>query len=223
MHAFYSNFKPEDKLIYLSEEEMKHFRVLRIKDDEKIAVTNGTGLFAICLKNKNNNNLEIIDIIRDHNENNYIINLFCGIIQDKNKIEFIVEKATELGANKIIFFPATNSQKIKLNMVRLEKKAIGAMKQSNRSILPKIFICKNINQIKNFTDNKFIYLADKNTKNKNINGSEINLFIGPEAGFSEIDLRNLGDNFLINKVNLGNAILRTETAAIAMMVRANGN
>lgn len=221
MHCFYTDFDKSDKQIALPDSELKHLKVIRLKDNENFAVSNGKGLFARC--SLDGDLIKIKEIFENYNENKIKVNLFCAIIQDRGRIEWLVEKATEMGVNKLVFFPSEFSQKIKLNLERLNKKAIASLKQSNRSILPEIKILNSINEISDFGIENII-IADQFGNDINFdNLSEINLFVGPEAGFSNKDIEYFDTNYKIKKIKLSNSILRTETACIAILARTNGN
>ncbi|MDC1068336.1 RsmE family RNA methyltransferase [Candidatus Kapabacteria bacterium] len=224
MHCFYSEHIEKNKLIELNTEENKHLKVLRLKENERAAITNGTGKFGIGSYSRADDGIIIENIYDNYNENNFKINLVCAIINDKNKIELIAEKATELGANSIIFFKAENSPKIKLKYDRLEKKVLGAMKQSNRSFLPKVIVLDGIDDIlKHIKANSLLYFGDQAGSKSTIEKSDvINLVIGPESGFSKKDLKFFELNYNIINIKLALPILKTETASISMMVKANG-
>lgn len=227
MHCFYSDFNQKSKIIELKGDEFKHFKVLRIDKKEKILVSNGKGQVAECSIYQSDKNIVKLNIDlhkENYNESDFKILLFCGLIQDKSKIELICEKATELGVNEINFLITKHSQKVKPNLDRLIKKTISALKQSNRSRLPKINFLK-FSDIDFIRLSKFdVVLADKegNTQIKNLEG-DIAIFVGPEAGFSSSEINTLNSLFSIASVKLSSSILRTETACISIISFINGN
>lgn len=219
MSAFYFPFDFDvNDVITITDEEFKHIKVQR-KLNRNLKITNGLGLVADATplsNDKNSIQLKITSIYRNHNENKVKSTLFFGLIDDKNRIEFILEKATELGVNEIYPLICENTQLAKFDLNRSIKKAISAIKQSERAILPKIYSPLKFEELKSFKlNNKNCFLADKDGIEENIKvDSEVFFFVGPEGGFSNNELDFLTLN--CKKVKLGNAVLRTETACISI-------
>lgn len=158
------------------------------------------------------------------------INLYQGLPKS-DKLEFIVEKAVELGVYSIT--PVENEfsvvkmegKKISAKIERLNKISKSAAEQSKRNIIPEV---KNplsfdemLNKIKGTPSILFYenaqginktrkYIADLKTS------KEVNIIIGPEGGFSDKEIEKAKDNG-VEILSLGNRILRTETAAVAAL------
>ncbi|MGI9543677.1 MAG: RsmE family RNA methyltransferase, partial [Cyclobacteriaceae bacterium] len=139
--------------------------------------------------------------------------------KNQDRVEWLVEKAVEIGIDELSFFTCQHSERKKLNLERLEKKAIAAMKQSVKARLPQI------NPIINFKEltkqvpaeyEKFIACVPANEQQlKNLIPLQKRycLLIGPEGGFSKKEVSQAeGAGFKV--VSLGNNRLRTETAAL---------
>lgn len=219
MSAFYFPFDFDvNDVITITDEEFKHIKVQR-KLNKNLKITNGLGLVAVATplsNDKNSIQLKIISIYRNHNENKFNSTLFFGLIDDKNRVEFIIEKATELGVNEIYPLICENTQIAKFDINRNIKKAISAIKQSERAILPNIYSPLKFEELNSFKlNNKNCFLADKDGIEESIKvDSEVFFFVGPEGGFSSNELDFLDLN--CKKVKLGNAVLRTETACISI-------
>jgi 16S rRNA (uracil1498-N3)-methyltransferase len=209
-----------NEILELPFDEAKHLKVLRKYDE--ILLTNGLGVIYSAKVISTSKSTSIIQINKIHNrntENKFSSTLFFGLIDDKSRIEFIIEKMTELGVNSIYPVYCSNSQFKKFDRQRAIKKAISAIKQSERSVLPEIneiitFEEMN-NMLKTFDLN---ILADKGGYgdiNFELNSKKISLLIGPEGGFSKIELDMLADKVV--KLKLANSILRAETAAISLL------
>lgn len=205
-------------------DEAKHLRVLR-KSDE-ILLTNGLGTICstkIISINKTGTVVQINKIHNRNTENKFNSTLFFGLIDDKNRIEFIIEKMTELGINSIYPVYCANSQFKKFDRQRAIKKAISAIKQSERSILPEINEIITFEEMTNMlTRFDLNILADKDGDkeiNFELENKKISLIIGPEGGFSQNELEILSEKVL--KVKLANSILRAETAAISLLSKLN--
>lgn len=219
MSAFYYPFfQNVGDILNISGDEFKHIKVQR-KLNKQIKLTNGLGLLAFAepiTTNKDSIDLRIIELFPNYNENRFSSTLFFGLIDDKNRIEFIIEKVTELGVNDVFPVVCENSQFTKFDLKRSERKAIAAIKQAERSVLPVIHSPIKFSELGTIISNyKFRLLADFNgmTDCMSVDG-DVAFFVGPEGGFSKSEL-----DFLYlhcEKVKLANAVLRTETASISI-------
>lgn len=169
------------------------------------------------------------------------INLYQGLPKS-DKLEFIIEKAVELGVYSVIPVAMTNSV-VKVNdkadkkLIRYNKISRSAAEQSKRGIIPEV---KDI-----ISFDEMIEKTSKSEKGKNIlffenaegiektkgyirdikgllkkpaedNDIEINVIIGPEGGFSDKEIEKAKSKG-IEILTLGDRILRTETAAITAL------
>ena len=147
----------------------------------------------------------------------------CAAVVKKDTFEWIVEKATELGATHIIPVMAERSEKKSLNEKRLQKIAVEASEQSGRGMIPTIqpilALKEAVESLKSTEDIELLAFhtdAEAFRRDSLSEHAPIGLFIGPEGGWSldEIDL------FHKNKIPvqcLGNQVLRAETAVIAAL------
>jgi len=220
MSAFYYPFElNKNEIINISGDEFKHIKVQR-KLSNTLNLTNGLGQSAIAEVielQKSQITLKITEVFELKNENIKDITLFFGLIDDKNRIEILIEKATELGVKEIYPVFCKNSQFKKFDIKRAERKAIAAIKQSERSVLPKISEIIDfkvlLDKLKNFD---ISILADiGGDDNIKLNYKNISICVGPEGGFSEVELNQLSS--ITTKLKVGNSVLRTETAAIAIL------
>ncbi len=144
-----------------------------------------------------------------------------GIIKKRDRLEFAVEKAIELGAAEIAVFCGDHSIKKKIRMERLEAIAVSAMKQSLQARLPKV---KSFNSLlgllRHYPDYRTIaaHKSGKNIETFNINSKskELLLITGPEGDFSNEELKLLKEKNA-QFASLGSNRLRTETAAITFL------
>lgn len=218
---------------YIEGEDVKHIKdVLRynINDNIDICDENGIKYIAqIINMAKEKISLKILEVSEETSEPSVNITLFQGLPK-VDKLEMIIQKCTELGVSEIVpviterVIVKLDEKSASKKLERWNKIAQEAGKQSGRQKIPKV---KNINNLKNLIEilpkydilllpyecEKEVTLKsvlrnlDKNVKN-------IAIFIGPEGGFSENDLKllNLPN---VKKVTLGPRILRTETAGLA--------
>lgn len=227
MNLFYA--KPDEirgNSIVIHDQEAIHIsKVLRHSQGDQILVTDGVGNEYECsivdIKKKSIY-LDILSI-RSHSKPEPQIILCMGIIKKRDRLEFAVEKAVELGVGKIVLFEGEHSQKGNVREDRLESTAISAMKQSLRFYLPEIVVEKNISDaISGHAQTSTLILADETVAESNEvmknQTDEFFLIVGPEGGFSSNE-REVLKTFDLKYYSLGANRLRAETAAIVMVDR----
>jgi 16S rRNA (uracil1498-N3)-methyltransferase len=137
-----------------------------------------------------------------------------------DRLEWFVEKAVELGVDRITIMNCEHTEQSHYKLERLEKIAISAMKQSLRLTLPDIEDQTDFDEVIDNTRaaSKFIAHVDASNpdhlKNMAPPDSEYLVLIGPEGDFSLRELQ-LAAAKEFKKVNLGSHRLRTETAGLA--------
>jgi 16S rRNA (uracil1498-N3)-methyltransferase len=208
---------------HLDAEESKHcVRVLRKAKGDSIRVTDGKGFFynAVIAKPESQKcTFEIVDKVAEPIRN-YFIHIAISPTKNTDRLEWFVEKAVEIGVDKITFVECKNTERPYLKLERLEKVAITAMKQSLKASTPVIEgLIKFPSVIKNANEqNKLIAFVDpanpSHLKDLTKPASSYLILIGPEGDFSQQELSQSLDMGFI-KVSLGPSRLRTETAGIA--------
>ncbi len=217
MQLFYTS-NPNSN--YLDKEEFYHcIKVLRNKKNKKINLTDGEGnLYESKILNISKQKCEIELPKKIKSEKQKIIShIVIAPTKSFSRIEWAVEKLTEIGINKISFIYTNNSERRELKVERLQKKSISAMKQSKSVFKP---VIENIISLNNLLEkyekyeNKFVAdIKSKKTLNKiKTEGNSIFL-IGPEGDFTTEEMKKISINGF-TKITLGNKVLRTETAAI---------
>lgn len=160
-----------------------------------------------------------INEIAKNSEINFELNLFASLPNKIEKIEFIVQKATEIGVSNFYFWKSERSQKIFLNenkIERIKKIILEAVEQSGRNKIPEFKIFEKIDLEKIDWKNIFLHTKNENSKNlKDINFAEkINIFTWPEWWFSVEEIEFFEEKNW-ERIYLWDRILRTETAGIA--------
>lgn len=223
MNLFYQPGIP-DGVLYLDGDESKHcVKVLRRKAGDVIKITDGKGLFydaAITKADPTQCFFEIRTKSRAR-EKDFYIHLAISPTKNADRIEWFVEKATELGVDKISLIDCKNTERSFVKTDRLNKVAISAMKQSVKAILPIIedhllqftevveHCQEKARCIAHVDPSNSLHLKDAVRP-----GTSYCILIGPEGDFSSEELKTaLECNF--QKVSLGPSRLRTETAGIA--------
>lgn len=207
---------------WLPEEESRHcIKVLRKRPGDSIMLTDGVGYFYECLITKDNPIRCEFSVIKKNKENTRPYHIHIGIAATKNqdRIEWFVEKATELGIDEITILECDHSERSFLKMERLQKVAISAMKQSQKATLPILHSLTAFKDMLSIScDQKFIAFVDYSNPDHLLHLAEINkkylILIGPEGDFSQEEL-TLAIQHDFVKVSLGPSRLRTETAGIS--------
>lgn len=152
--------------------------------------------------------------------------LGIGIIKKRDRLEFAVEKAIELGAVRICLFRSEHTIKENVRMDRLESITISAMKQSLQAHLCKIQVFNALDEVLDTIQADHVLVAHEkveaskgaiNLETMNNAGKNL-LLVGPEGGFSNTEIKRLVDKGA-ELVSLGPNRLRTETAAVAFLSR----
>lgn len=222
MHIFYLPEAAEG-IVKLSEEESKHaIRVLRLNAGDPVVVTNGKGYFfdaSLVVAHPKQALLSLQQPKPGPDHRPFRLHLAVAATKNADRMEWFVEKATEIGIDEISFILTAHSERKHVNAERMEKIAVSAMKQSLKSRLPiinpqKIFTEFLQNQ---FQDQAFIAWIDDNVKDllstSYQSGMDCTILIGPEGDFAQEEVQ-AALNAGFRPVSLGNSRLRTETAAM---------
>jgi 16S rRNA (uracil1498-N3)-methyltransferase len=149
--------------------------------------------------------------------------LGMGIIKKRDRLEFAVEKAVELGALHIALFRSDHGIKKNVRMDRLDAIAISAMKQSLHTYLPEISMHYSVEEVMDEFYEANCLMAHENADTdqsfdavtKDIREKYL-LLVGPEGGFSTEEVEKATAKGA-ELVSLGSYRLRAETAAVAIM------
>jgi 16S rRNA (uracil1498-N3)-methyltransferase len=222
MFLFYSDDILADNIILSNEEHQHCTKVLRKKIGDHISITDGKG---------NIFHAEITNILKQNTKckiesTTYIeppksrIAIAIAPTKNANRIEWFAEKAVEIGISDLYFIQTHRTEKKEINMQRIEKIILSAMKQSMNIHLPHI---KYFKSLKDFSqevlinyDQKFIAHCDGPTaelKKIIIKDKSALLMIGPEGDFTSEEVMSM-ENFGFQSVSLGSSRLRTETAGL---------
>jgi 16S rRNA (uracil1498-N3)-methyltransferase len=226
MNIFYT---PEnhiyDSYLELHDQEARHAsKVLRLSSGDSITVVDGRGRRYTGTVQQTGNDLVRVQIEEVQKEPpgrpRLIVGL--GIIKKRDRLEFAVEKAVELGAAELVLFQSRHTVKQNVRLDRLQATALSAMKQSLRAYLPAIHVLPTLEAVlKKYEGIKKLVAHEKADVKPGISSfqkesDELLLMVGPEGGFSDREIEMmLADNGEI--VSLGAARLRAETAVVALL------
>lgn len=212
----------------ISGDDYKHIvRVLKLKKGDKITLFDSESKEysgkIIDLKSKKVV-VKIENSKKVQTESNININLFQSLPKG-SKMDYIVQKATELGVKSIIPIVTHRTNYNKERKDRWTKIAIEACKQSGRTVPPAVEPLIDFNDLfSNHNDSKSKIILYENSENslrnylKNILQpvDNINIIVGPEGGFTSEEIEIAKNNHYID-LGLGPRILRTETASITLI------
>lgn len=226
MRLFYDpNISPADLNHTLSEEESKHVvRVLRMKMGDELGILDGKGSLFTCeivLDNPKRCELKVIEVKTDTKPTEEI-HVAVGPTKQMERIEWFIEKATEIGITEITLVECKNSERIKIKTDRLEKKAVSAMKQSHRTFLPKINSLTKVTEFIKQNPNGLIahcYDQERAQFNDVFKSTGCPILIGPEGDFTLEEIELAKENGY-KTITLGENRLRTETAALYTCMQA---
>lgn len=208
----------------LDEEQSGHaVRVLRHKDGDELVIVDGNGYFYDThIVNAHPKHCAVeIDNVTEENHWPYHVELAVAPTKNLDRMEWFIEKATEMGLDRFVPLKCRFSERKELKTERIRKIAISAMKQSLKATLPAIEEMVDIKSYikEEFDGQKFIAHCIKDAPRKLLSKEisphqKVRILIGPEGDFSEEEIALAIDNGYV-PVSLGEQRLRTETAALA--------
>lgn len=222
MHLFIGNIN--GNFAEISGEEAQHFtKVLRGKLGQEIHVTDGKGqLGKGIVSNILSKTIEIDlqEVKTDFEKRPYRLHIAIAPTKNMDRIEYFLEKATEVGIDEITFLKSFHSERKNINLERCQKILNGAVKQSLKAYVPKL------NDLVKFTD----FVKAEHSESKLIAHCEADfnriefkkqlqpkenylILIGPEGDFS-IDEIKMAEENGFKGISLGHQRFRTETAAL---------
>lgn len=227
MNLFYTEQvfeKREPVELLLKEQEASHAtKVLRLDVGDPIHVTDGKGtIYHGVIKSQTPD--EVLVTVQEqiaHPAPTPEIILAVGLIKKRDRLEFAIEKAAELGITRFVVFTADRSEKKGVRLDRLEAAAQSAMKQSLRAWLPTLLECDSLDAVLKEHQGIKTIVADEQEEPGSAgrrvwNRHQQLLFVvGPEGGFSDRE-REILDRAGAERFSLGRHRLRTETAVVAL-------
>ncbi len=228
MHSYFFEGKLNG-VITLTEVESNHaIKVMRTKENDLVRIINGKGGVAtgrISLAHPKKCEVTIIDAKQSPKPAKEIT-IAIAPTKSNDRIEFFIEKATEIGVTVIIPLICKNSERDKIKLERWRKVALSATKQSQRTWMPVIkepIKVKSLVESENLPVTKLIAycedLPEKSIKEFSDN-KDVLVLIGPEGDFTEDEVL-YAEKANFTRVNLGENRLRTETAGIVAVTVLN--
>jgi 16S rRNA (uracil1498-N3)-methyltransferase len=223
MNLFYApDINPP--VFQLNAEESKHIiKVLRMKRGDDIHFTDGKGHLFHCKiiqDSPKSCQVEIIKTEEGSDRRNFYLHMAVAPTKNISRFEWFLEKATEIGIDRITPFISEHSERKTLKTERLNRVITAAMKQSLKTFHPVLEEAARFEELirQPFEGEKFIAYIDTKVTLELSKAYQRNhnalVLIGPEGGFSSTEVESAKSNGFV-PVKLGPFRLRTETAAVA--------
>ena len=233
MQQYFIKGNPQSPLVVTDKDTAKHmFSVMRLKEDDQVTLVFDDGVKRLArVLDPSQQSLEILEELADNTELPVRVTIASGFPKG-DKLEFITQKATELGASAIWAFPADwsvakwDGKKLAKKSEKLEKIAQGAAEQSKRNLIPEIRLFdKNADFLAQLPQFDTIVVAYEESAKEGENaalvralsgltvGAKVLFIFGPEGGLSPDEITTFRQAGAVS-AGLGPRILRTETAPL---------
>ena len=229
MELFYA-YEADGRFCRLDSDESGHcVRVLRHRAGDEIHVIDGLGTMYRCRlvdDNPKGAEAEVFEAFPGWGGHPYHLTVACCPTKNNDRFEWFVEKATEVGVDRIVPVIGDRSERKVYKTDRAFRIALSATKQSLKSRIPQI---DEPISVKDFISHSGLdpeslkliaYCFEGDTRRISIqealrayDGTDVTVLIGPEGDFSPEEARLAIDHGYI-PVHLGTSRLRTETAAV---------
>ncbi len=213
-----------ESTLTLPESDSGHaVKVLRMQTGDELSVVDGHGFRYRCRLTDAHSKRARVEIIEKAELKPYWsgkITIAVAPTKHMDRIEWLVEKLTEIGVDKIVMLKCRYSERKEIKVDRLEKIAVSAMKQSLKANIPEVTemmkfqdFCKN-----DTSEQRFIAYCAPEIPRRLLTqvfqpGLSTTVLIGPEGDFSAEEIEMALDAGY-KPISLGEARLRTETAAL---------
>lgn len=224
--------EPEDLLsesITLSKENAAHAKVLRLRENEQVLVCDGHGNECLCAVLETNNGDYVLKVLEKRlcqSEAAIKVSIYMAFPK-ADKLEHVIQKATELGAYEVVTFPSArcvskpDDKSLKKKLERWQKIAASAAEQSGRGKIPEVIVLRSFSEaLKRASQADLPIMFYENeqatTLRMALDSKEfqtVSLLSGPEGGLEQKEVEQAKDAGL-RICTLGKRILRCETAPL---------
>lgn len=216
--------------IVLSGENAQHAKVLRLKEGEIILVCDGQGQECVCRVSQTAPETVLSVEDRRSSVSEPVVDVSVYVAFPKaDKLEHVIQKATELGAREIIAFPSSrcvsrpDEKSLKKKLERWQKIALSAAQQSGRGRIPQVLVLNSFSAALSRaaqSDRALLFYENEDayTLKMALEGSyrTVSLMVGPEGGLEETEVSQAQEAGL-KICTLGKRILRCETAPLCAL------
>lgn len=229
---FMEHIDPDAQFLVLEGENAAHAKVLRLKNGEAVTVCDGSGTdYACTVSDMSDGRISLVVNSRDasSSEAPVRVSVYMGFAKS-DKLEHVIQKATELGAFEIVAFPCSrcvsrpDDKSLVKKLERWQKIAASAAEQSRRGVIPQVrAVASYTEAIRQAaqTDLPVLFYENEhaNTFRAAIEEQPFTtaaLITGPEGGFEEAEVTQAAQAG-VKICTLGSRILRCETAPLCAL------
>lgn len=198
-------------------------RVLRMREGDELICVDGKGNRYVCRIADAHPKHVLLEVLKkEHQPKHWPYNISLAVAPTKNldRMEWMVEKATEMGIDRIVPVKCQRSERKEMKHERIEKIIISAMKQSLKTTLPQLDEMMPLSELltAEIPGMKFIGYCSNEVERHDfckeyVPGSDATILIGPEGDFSPEEVALALQNGWM-PVSFGESRLRTETAGM---------
>ena len=231
MQRYFSNQKEGNNYL-LSRDDNYHIKkVMRMVLHDKIEIVDNHETYICEIIDLNPVKAKVVEKLGENNELSKKVIVIQSLVNE-NKMDFILQKCTELGMYAFYGYTATNSivkmnEKKEKKQERWQRIVKEASEQSKRNIIQEVVDILNLDNLcKIQADLKLLLTVNekvtniKNVIHKNENCDTIIIVVGPEGGFTHLEEEKLIKSGFI-ATSIAKSVLRTETAGVATLAMLN--
>ena len=229
MAWFFTSENFKNKYIITGEDAQHIRKSLRMKEGEELTLVSPDGTEHSCVIEALNEGVEVREISSKpcEQEPSVSVTLYQGLTKG-DKMDFIVQKAVELGVTEIVptltdrSISRPDDKSIKKKCERWQKIASGAASQSRRGIIPQVKPMLTLKEAAQRATEDEVSIVFYEGGGESIasllktSPKTVSIFIGSEGGFEESEIEYLVNSGTVN-ATLGKRILRAETAPLAAL------
>jgi len=218
--------------VSLTGENAAHAKVLRLKTGEQVLVCDGEGNECLCRVDEMNGDCYVLTVENralSESEARVRASIYMALPK-ADKLEHVIQKATELGACEIVTFPTArcvsrpDEKSLKKKLERWQKIAASAAEQSGRGQIPEVIVLPSYAEALRHAakaDTAIVFYENEHatTLRQSLQShpyKTISLLSGPEGGFEEVEIQQAREAGL-QICTLGKRILRCETAPLCAL------
>ena len=220
------------QFITLTGDNAAHAKVLRLKNGEQVLVCDGNGSECLCTISDISNDqvsLVVSHMQQSDSEASVRVSIYMAFSKG-DKLEHVIQKATELGAYEIVAFPSArcvskpDEKSLKKKMERWQKIAASAAEQSGRGCIPQVVVQPSYAQALQraaAADKAILFYENEKATTLHMSLSNgtyktVSLLTGPEGGLESAEVEKAKE-YGLEICTLGKRILRCETAPLCAL------
>lgn len=215
--------------ILLTGENAQHAKVLRLKNGEEVLACNGIGDECLCRVMDGGQLLEVLERRTSQTEARVQVSVYMAFPK-ADKLEHVIQKATELGVYEIVAFPSArcvskpDEKSLKKKLERWQRIAASAAEQSGRGRIPQVTVLPSYKDALTRAaqaDKALLFYENEQATTLKMALQEekyetVSLLTGPEGGLEEAEVE-LAEKTGLRVCTLGKRILRCETAPLCAL------